>query len=130
MKKLIAVPVFLALFSAIAYAITVNPASMVTADSANTATTIAYRDTNGAFSAGIVTVSGLVNTGTLGLQVATTAQIALRADPAGTLILAEGFSLGTPITTGFALCASTAANVASYVYIATVTAVAAGTACR
>ncbi len=59
---------FLSLLSVIlawscnSWAITVNPASMVTADSANTALTIPYRDASGDFAAGTVTVTAITAT--------------------------------------------------------------------
>lgn len=52
--KYIALIVSMITLAAIGYTVTVNPASMVTADSANTALTIVYRDSNGAFSAGAI----------------------------------------------------------------------------
>lgn len=52
MKKILAAIASLFVIASISYAITVNPASNVTADSANTATTIVLRDANGSFAAG------------------------------------------------------------------------------
>ena len=41
------------------YAIRVNPGSQASGDSANTAETLVYRDTNGAFSAGAITATSI-----------------------------------------------------------------------
>lgn len=53
----------LAVAYAVVDAITVNPASNVTADSSNTAGTIVLRDLSGNFSAGTITASSLAPTG-------------------------------------------------------------------
>lgn len=64
-------------FAGVGYAITVNPASAVTADSENTAFTIPYRDANGAFSMGALTATSIsvsAQAGPLNLQAKTKAE--------------------------------------------------------
>ncbi len=134
--KLILLAFALGLTAIVVRADSVNPASNVTADSANTASTIVYRDTSGNFAAGAVTVTTLtagsiVNTGTQSLQVATTAQIALRTDPVGTLILSQSYLNGTLNASQFGLCVSTqAVGASAHVYVATKTATNIGTDCK
>ncbi len=119
MKKIIAA-FFVGLMFAtgIGYAITVNPASAVTADSAATALTIPYRDANGAFSAGVVTVTGVITSGPLQLATLTTTQLSLRADPDGSTFWAQESVGGVLVTNTYNLCRSSAPALASYVYIA------------
>lgn len=74
----IAIAVIIGLLLAVAAkvgAVTTNPASNATADSANTPLTIIYRDAAGAFSAGIASLSGLVMSGPVGHQSRTVAQL-------------------------------------------------------
>lgn len=59
---------------AIAGAITVNPASSVTADSAATGLTIPYRDSNGDFAASTLTLAALVVNGQIDTLSRTVAQ--------------------------------------------------------
>ena len=76
-KVLVAFILGLIAATGIGYAITVNPASAVTADSANTALTIPYRDANGAFSMGALTatsVSVSAQAGPVNFQAKTKAQ--------------------------------------------------------
>ena len=67
MKKLL-VAFVLGLLAAtgIGYAITVNPASNVTADSDNTAGTIVLRDTSGNFAASAITATSIVASAQVG----------------------------------------------------------------
>ena len=58
----------------IGYAITVNPASNVTADSAATAGTIILRDLSNAFAAGVATLTGVTLSGPLTLASHTKAE--------------------------------------------------------
>jgi len=105
------------LIPSIGNAVTVNPASMVTADSANTPLTIPYRDANGGFSAGALVFQ---------LQVLTTAQLQARTDTPYTLYLS---SEANQTGAGTGLCVSTAAAIGSYIYLSTVTTTNIGKAC-
>lgn len=58
-----------------AYAVTTNPASNATADSANTPLTIIYRDASGNFAAGQATFAGTVNSAQVGHASKTIAQL-------------------------------------------------------
>lgn len=58
-------------FAGIGYAITVNPASAVTADSAATPLTIPYRDSTGSFAM----IAGDIDTDKIGTDAVTTAKI-------------------------------------------------------
>lgn len=76
-KALVAFFIGLMTATGIGYAVTVNPASAVTADSDNTALTIPYRDANGAFSMGALTatsVSATAQAGPVNFQAKTKAQ--------------------------------------------------------
>jgi hypothetical protein len=65
MKKLIVLALASLALARVGYAITVNPASNVTADSDNTAGTILYRDNSGNALIGTLTAGSLVSTGTI-----------------------------------------------------------------
>ena len=81
MKLAIAMMMFLAGY---ANAESVNPASNVTADSANTAGTVVYRDSSGNFSAGAITATGITLNGsaTGNFSNATTSTTLRQATPA------------------------------------------------
>lgn len=65
-NTVIAFIVGLIMATGIGYAITVNPASAVTADSANTGLTIPYRDTSGAFAMGALAATSVVASAQVG----------------------------------------------------------------
>lgn len=75
MKKILGVLGVLCLIGIYAHAIQVNPMSNVLADSANTAQTIAYRDTNGDFVVGIVTATTVNATSGVRISSAATAVV-------------------------------------------------------
>lgn len=82
--------------------------------------------------AGNLTVSGSETVlGYQDLAVLTTTQLAARTDPVGATFYAQELIGGTAATNAYNLCASTAANPGSYVYIAVSTSAAAvaGKAC-
>lgn len=67
-----------------------------------------------------------VTTGYNQLALQTTTQLSLRADPVGATFYAQESVAGTVVSNAFNLCTSTAANQASYVYIAVTTNVVVG----
>ena len=67
MKKTLFLAALILGIAATGYAIRVNPGSQASGDSANTAETLAYRDTNGDFAAGTITVATLAATSALTL---------------------------------------------------------------
>jgi len=80
MKTIIFGLMFLA---ATGYAVTTNPASNATADSANTPLTIIYRDSSGNFVAGQATLAGTVNSAQVGHASKTLAQLQALAAAVG-----------------------------------------------
>jgi len=78
MKKIISIAGMLFFAAAVAHAISVNPASNVLADSANTAQTIAYRDTNGDFVVGIVTATTVNATTQVRISSSATAAVTMQ----------------------------------------------------
>ncbi len=63
--KGIIVGLALLMLAGYAYSESINPASNALADSANTARTIAYRDANGDFAAGTITVTAISGSGAI-----------------------------------------------------------------
>lgn len=106
-----------------AYGISVNPASNVTADSANTAQTIIYRDTNGDFAAGTITATTLAAdalsiTAPTPIYFRTSTQLATLAPAAsGYLVI----NISRP-----ALCISTGTNAGAWVIVSSKTAAGGG----
>lgn len=73
-----------------------------------------------------------VVTGYQTLAIQTTTQLSLRADPVGSIFLAQESVAGSLVTNAYNLCVSTAASPASYVYVSVSTSAAAvaGAACK
>jgi hypothetical protein len=115
MKKFALAVFGLFVFAVVGYAITVNPASNVTADSEATALTIPYRDSNGSFS-----VAGLTDTGNTVIQGQAT--IGLKTSTQlSTLVPAASGYLVVNITKP-ALCISTGTNAGAWVIVSSKTA--------
>lgn len=95
-------------------ALTVNPASAVMGDSANTATTLVYRDTNGDFAAGTITATKIVSSGSIQPNVYTKTQIdTLVPGIQGQIIVCSN------CTVPYVLCTSTGILAAQYVAMKT-----------
>ncbi len=111
------------LMAGIAAAVAVNPTSNVLADSANTASSIVYRDSNGAFSAGAITATSITNTGQILLQVATTTQLVTIVPSAvGALISVQLLTSGSP-GSSFTLCEGSGTAAGQWIYPSTATVV-------
>jgi hypothetical protein len=119
MKKLAALALIvaaIAILSRFGNAVAVNPTSNVLADSANTASTIVYRDTNGDFSAGKLTITTTV------LTPLTTTQLAALTPVLGTSYLVYNVNLDGSATAGYGLTLTTATNgtgLGNYIWLST-----------
>lgn len=94
-----------------ARALSVPLAFGVTGDSEINPNTVVYRDAS--------------SLSTIALQSQTTTQLALRADPVGTLFLAQERVAGALVSNAYNLCASSLPVVGSYYYLAVATSAAA-----
>jgi hypothetical protein len=121
--KRIGLTVIASILASVAYAITTNPASNVTADSDNTAFTIPYRDSSGNFVAGTISAkisasSSTTSGFTITLEGAyTTAQIQAKTPTAAGQLVYN--------STLANVCVSTGATIQGYKLVGT-----ASTACQ
>lgn len=119
MKKLIAL--VLMVLAVRAYSESVNPASNVTADSANTPGTIVYRDSSGNFSAGAITITSIANAGQTALQVLTTAQLVTTVPiDTGAIVTVRFFTNGV-LGSAYGTCISSGIAADQWVYPSTST---------
>lgn len=121
MKKSLVSVLVLAL-AVCANAITVQPGSNASGDSDATAQTLMYRDASGNSAVNSLTVTtisgGALSPATFALPVATTSQLVLRSDAVGTTFLVKERVASALVSNAYNLCTSTAANIASFVYVA------------
>lgn len=92
MKKFLLAALIIAGLAYAGHAISTNPASNVTADSANTALTIPYRDSNGAFAMGALTATTITLTGPGSFSVGLATQAVGGAGAAVTAVCNTGYT--------------------------------------